>query len=307
MYLYNRYKYNCFNNTIYVGDFMIDMIIPIYNTPIEDIKRCFASIEASTYSNYHCIVVDDGSGEKVSDFLDNYAFVHPAFEIIHQENRGVSAARNTGLKACTGEYLTFVDADDEISPNFLEESLKLLEENDLDMVVGEIVGDKVTRVRNSKDGLWIYEGNDLEKYMDKVISSKTGEDNSELLDTTTGRIYTKLYRRSCIGEVHFTESVRISEDTLFLIDLGKNLKRVGVVPNIWYTYYQNTYSIVHQKMNDKKFMEILAFLDEIKERIPGASKRLQEAFYKRLKKTKESYWEELNPKQKKVMKEICEK
>ena len=283
---------------------MIDIIIPIYNTPIDDIKRCFSSIENQPYQNYHCIVVDDGSKEEVKVFLDDYQKDHKKIEVIHTENFGVSHARNIGLMKSQSPYITFVDADDEITPNFLEEAYSLLIEKNLDMVVGgyaEKQGENITRVRKCKDGFYLYEGEDIEKYQDKLISSKTSFDNEELGDTPTGRLYTKLYKREVFENILFNEQISISEDTLFLMDCIPNVKRIGVTSSIWYIYYQNAYSAVHQKMSDKKFQGYLTFLKEMESRIKSSSPRIQIAYQTRIEKTLKNIINNLDENQKEAI------
>lgn len=242
------------------GDKMIDIIIPVYNTPKEDLCRCLESIRKQSYSNYHVSIIDDGSCFEIASYLDEYCSSYSNFTVIHTDNHGVGAARNKGIEVTHSEYLTFVDADDTLEANFLEEALEILVTNDLDLVVGGYYGiknDVIVKTRTCPPGFHLYEGEKLNLYFDKLLSGKLREDNQELGDIPTGRIYTKLYKRSVIQEVRFCENIRISEDTLFLIDLMKNVKRIGVVSNIWYNYYQNDYSIVHNEIDLVRYLDFI--------------------------------------------------
>ena len=267
---------------------MIDIIIPVYNTPEEDLLRCLNSLKNQTYQNFKVIIIDDGSNEITANILDNYCNSNNNFIVKHIPNGGVSNARNIGLELASNKYLTFVDADDEVEPNFLKESLELLESNNLDMIVGgyqELEGNTITRTRLCEEGLHIYEGKDKDKYFDKLLSGKLCNDNKELKDAPTGRIYTRLYKRSSIKEL-FNKNIKISEDTLFVIDLMKHLNRIGVIDRIWYKYYQNPYSIVHQEFKEEQLNNLLAFLNEIYLRMLNESNpRIKNAYKMRVFKT----------------------
>ena len=268
---------------------MIDIIIPVYNTPSQDLLRCLDSIRNQTYVNYNVIIIDDGSKKETANLLDDYCNKYSKFNVTHILNGGVSNARNIGLVLATHEYLTFVDGDDTIEPKFLEESLKLLQDNNLDMVVGgynEVKNNEIKRIRKSEEGLHIFENEDITKYFDKLLSGKLCEDNKVIASTPTGRIYTKLYKRSAIRETIFDINIKISEDTLFEIDLIKNLNRIGVVPNIWYNYYQNDYSIVHQKIGPKELDNLYNFMYEIYKRmLKESNSRIKNAYKMRIIKT----------------------
>ena len=92
----------------------LSIIIPIYNTPRERLKRCFESIRNIHERGYECILVDDGSINDTADYLKEYAQQVLEFKYIHKENGGVSSARNIGIEESSGEYVCFVDSDDEI-------------------------------------------------------------------------------------------------------------------------------------------------------------------------------------------------
>ena len=101
----------------------VSIIVPVYN--VEDyIRRCLASIEAQTLKEWECICVDDGSPDACGAILDEWAAKDARFVVIHQENGGVSRARNAGLEAARGEYIGFVDPDDWIESDLYELALE---------------------------------------------------------------------------------------------------------------------------------------------------------------------------------------
>ena len=90
---------------------LISVIVPVYKVE-KYLHRCVDSILNQTYRNLEIILVDDGSPDNCGAICDEYAAKDNRIRVIHQENTGVSAARNAGLEACTGEYVAFVDSDD---------------------------------------------------------------------------------------------------------------------------------------------------------------------------------------------------
>ena len=98
---------------------LISVIVPVYNVE-KYIHRCVDSIINQTYTNLEIILIDDGSTDRSGKICDEYLKVDSRVKVIHQENTGVGAARNTGLKYCRGEFITFVDSDDYISLDLIE-------------------------------------------------------------------------------------------------------------------------------------------------------------------------------------------
>lgn len=98
---------------------LISVIVPIYN--VENyLRRCIDSILSQTYSNLEILLIDDGSTDNCPDICDEYAKIDKRIKVFHQENSGLSGARNTGIKNFSGDYVTFIDSDDYFHPLFLE-------------------------------------------------------------------------------------------------------------------------------------------------------------------------------------------
>lgn len=249
---------------------MIDIIIPVYNTPIDDLKRCLSSIERQSFKNYKVYIIDDGSFDEVRNFLDEYVRDKDEVIVKHVVNGGVSRARNIGIDSSSAEYLTFVDSDDTLEDNFLEEAFSLIKDNDLDLVIGgynEIKNGKVVKVRKCDDGFYIYDKSNLDLVMDKLLSGKLREDNKKIGSLPTGRIYTRLYKRSVLGDLRFNSSLGMSEDTLFMIDFMEKVECIGLSSRVWYNYYINDYSISRRKVSDKVINDHMMFIEEVYKRM----------------------------------------
>ena len=249
---------------------MIDIIMPVYNTPIDDLKRCLSSIERQTFKDYKVYIIDDGSLDDVRSFLDEYAKDKENCIVKHVVNGGVSRARNIGIDSSNSLYLTFVDSDDTLEENFLEEAFSLIKDNDLDLVIGgynEVKNGEVVKVRKCDDGFYIYDKSNLDLVMDKLLSGKLREDNKNIGSLPTGRIYTRLYKRSVLGDLRFNSSLGMSEDTLFMIDFMDRVKQIGLSSSIWYNYYINDYSISRRKVSDKVIKDHMLFIEEVYKRM----------------------------------------
>lgn len=111
---------------------LVSIIVPVYNVA-KYLNACLESIKRQTYGNIEVIVVDDGSTDSCAKIIDEFATNDSRFIAIHQGNRGVAAARNVGIEASHGDFLTFVDSDDWISNDYVSHLLELQDENDSDI------------------------------------------------------------------------------------------------------------------------------------------------------------------------------
>lgn len=100
----------------------ISIIVPVYKVE-QYLRRCLDSIVAQTFTDWECILIDDGSPDNSGVICDEYVAKDNRFHVIHKENKGVSAARNAGLDAARGEWIGFVDSDDWIEPKTYETAL----------------------------------------------------------------------------------------------------------------------------------------------------------------------------------------
>ena len=112
----------------------ISIIIPVYNVPQEYLRSCFESLVAQTMQNCEFVVISDGAPKMECSICEEYAAKDSRFKFFKCEHAGVSAARNFGLERALGEYITFVDSDDCVAPNFLETLFFLAQLHQVDVV-----------------------------------------------------------------------------------------------------------------------------------------------------------------------------
>ena len=112
-------------------DVLVSVIVPVYNVEAY-LDECLESICSQTYRNLEIILADDGSTDKSGEICDIWQAKDPRIRVIHQQNAGVSCARNAGLEICTGDLISFVDSDDWLDLQMFEKLVSCLSENDAD-------------------------------------------------------------------------------------------------------------------------------------------------------------------------------
>ena len=113
----------------------VSVIVPVYNGE-KYISQCMDSLLHQKIPLYEVVIVDDGSTDESGAIADRYAREYPSVKVIHQENRGVSAARNRGIREAAGDYIGFCDQDDTVSPDYYSVLSNLLTDFDADIAAG---------------------------------------------------------------------------------------------------------------------------------------------------------------------------
>jgi glycosyltransferase involved in cell wall biosynthesis len=113
----------------------ISIIVPIFQVRIPFLRECIEGLMAQTLKEIEIILIDDGSEDDCGNICDEYASFDERIRVIHQENQGVSVARNVGIRMARGEWITFVDADDTTELTMCEEILRFAERNNADIAM----------------------------------------------------------------------------------------------------------------------------------------------------------------------------
>lgn len=234
---------------------LISVIIPVYNVE-KYLRRCLDSVIAQTYQNLEIICVDDGSIDESGRICDQYAVRDARIKVIHQENQGLSAARNKGLDAAEGEYIAFVDSDDYILEDMYKKMLDKLLNYNVDLCVCQ----------------WQYEFSDGRQVVKRkniaptIYGRKTSLEFARFLymgnyeNGVVVAAWNKLYRRTLLDKIRFEG--RIHEDEAFSGRImAKNIS-VYVMEEQFYVYAQNGDSLTNKPFSANKFF----FLDALAER-----------------------------------------
>ena len=229
----------------------LSVIVPVYNSE-KYLQRCIDSILNSTYKDIELILVDDGSVDSSPQICDDNAKKDSRIKVIHQENTGISQARNNGIKIATGYYLALVDNDDYIDTTMYEKLIRCIEENDADYAecgVNLVYPDKTfcdneyehkQYIFDTKKALELFDG-DVRPYVwDKVfIREKTknisfrdgyGEDRYYVLDYIINNkkfmyINEPMYYWNRSNENSYTRS-KFTENNLTYVDFYKYMADV---------------------------------------------------------------------------------
>ena len=113
---------------------MISIIVPFHNAG-DTLEACLKSVSGQSFGDWELILVDDGSPDDSGKLCDHYSEADERIRVFHQENKGVSEARNAGLTQASGEYVCFLDCDDELYPDMLEKYLELIRQYNADAQV----------------------------------------------------------------------------------------------------------------------------------------------------------------------------
>ncbi|MDU5110389.1 MAG: glycosyltransferase family 2 protein [Clostridium sp.] len=224
---------------------LVSIIIPVYKTEKKYLINCIKSIESQEYKNYEIILVDDGNPKEYKDVLYEIRKDIEKVRIIHKENGGASSARNLGLIEANGEYITFVDADDSISKDFISQAVSYMDEYSLDIVIGGYQVEEVKHLPECSD-IILYQNTEIEKIKQLFVSGFSTKD-TKYLKNCLGIVapWAKMFRRKSITGIIFDESLILSEDTLFNLYCLDKVNKVGVVSKCWYNYSVVENSICH--------------------------------------------------------------
>ena len=205
----------------------VSIIIPAYNTE-KYIYSCVQSILNQTYSNIEIILVDDGSKDNTLAVCNEIAMADSRVQVIHQANKGVSMARQTGLDAAQGEFTMFIDSDDKIDKDMISVMLKQMAAQNADVVECRFIKEfptGVTEVSTDFGEVKLVEGIKAIELMNygKIFQASMCD---------------KIFKRALIKDNFFKEGVTIGEDYRFVFEIFKNSKKVLFIPNIFYHYIQ---------------------------------------------------------------------
>ena len=198
---------------------MVSIIIPVYNAA-QYLSACLDSIQSQNNADWEAILIDDGSTDDSLDICNSYALTDKRFRVIHKVNGGVSAARNTGIENCNGEWITFIDADDTISADFIPELL--CEHIDLYVTQWQYFGEN-----HFKEHL-------PTQFIDnKAFHSFLGV-NAHLSVFTAP--WGKFIKKKTIldNNVKFDSRFRMGEDTLFVLQIESKCNSMMIIGGIYY-------------------------------------------------------------------------
>lgn len=209
----------------------ISVIIPVYNKQ-QYLKKILLQLQNQSFPDFECLLIDDGSSDDSGNICDRFAEQDSRFCAFHIPNGGVSHARNFGLDQATGNYITFIDADDEIHRDYLQTLHNKLVSSGADLVIGGY--EKFWDTKNDHINGLLPISPGLHAFSQLLPTFSTVQISSGIY----GYCWAKLFSADLVTDVRFDESLRLAEDFDFYLRLYPRIKTIYVNDLPYYYYRQ---------------------------------------------------------------------
>ena len=220
----------------------ISIIIPVYNTK-QYLPDCLDFVLAQTFQDFEAICIDDGSTDNSLEILNQYTLKDNRIKVISQQNQGVSVARNTGLSHAKGNYITFLDSDDVISPYFLEKLYNALKKNPKADFAWCDFKETLTPLNQKNERIekdFIF----CQYPFDHFVNRKKPRIGASSCS--------KLYKKEPIENMQFPKGLTVGEDLIFLYTLLLKSSAAAYVPEVLYFYRMRENSAIHKPITQKR-------------------------------------------------------
>ncbi len=240
----------------------VSIILPVYNVE-KYLKECMDSIVNQTFEDIEIICINDGSTDNSLAILNSYASKDGRIKIISQENAGIGAARNVGMRAAEGDYIFFIDSDDFIYLDAIEDMYESAVLNDSDIVLFRRTREfDIDRVKNHEgynfDSIFKISGDDYREFTFDYKDLKQFVLNGYLA------VWMKFYKREFLNrydDFYFQEGIAY-EDGLFHVKVFLRAERMSHIPKVYYHYRKNPESVMN---NSSYNMDIFKVVDSVEE------------------------------------------
>lgn len=225
---------------------IVSVIVPVYNVE-KYLNKCLDSLLVQSYADIEILLIDDGSTDNSGEICDIYANRNDNIKVIHKENGGLSDARNKGLDMATGQWITFVDSDDYVTPDYVETLLSLVLKNNADISIATYtyVSEKSrSRATGEVD----------------VMNSKIAIKRMLMDDGFDMGAWSKMYRAEYFKKIRFPKG-KLFEDSLVTYQLIAESSKVAFESKSIYFYINRSDSIINSQFTNRKF-DLLEMTDK---------------------------------------------
>lgn len=233
---------------------LVSIIIPVYNV-YNYLSKCIDSVISQTYPAIEIILVDDGSTDNSDKICDKYAKQDKRIRVIHQKNKGLSEARNVGLKYANGRYIFFVDSDDYILENTIKDMIVNQKENNADIVICNFKYMNSATKEESNVLKRSYFGWDTCTFWSYYFRSQYS-----FIFTIA---WNKLYKKQLFNDISFPVG-KLNEDDYLANTLFFKKLKINYVNEKLYVYRQRKNSIMHSQNNIDNYDGIYAIINRTK-------------------------------------------
>lgn len=216
----------------------LSIIIPVYNLENYIARTLDSLLQINSSFQFEIIAINDGSKDSSEEILNRYAELHDNINVISIPNGGVSNARNFGIKNANGEYITFVDGDDTVEPDFFEKAVRELDNGGYDFVQGNYVVIDNEKAFNRQYVDRDIELSDFHEMMEQFFRPGQGK---KIHYTVWG----KVFRAEVVRKISFDKSLAVAEDKKYVFDVLCKAKKIKLLKDICVHYYQRESSAIH--------------------------------------------------------------
>lgn len=229
---------------------LISVIIPVYNVE-KTLKRCVDSVLEQSYANIEIILVDDGSTDRSTEICEQYAEDSSNIRVLHQENSGLSEARNNGVKIAKGEYIIFLDSDDWWESDFISKCMKKNQKSEKKFDIFMGAAQKVDAVTGERT----YIGKHFEK---EKIDGKNGEEVLFYILQKEPRyewyVWRYLVKKTLVLQLDF-ERGRYYEDVLWMPSILLKAQNIAYIDEVFLNYYYHNETSILNTPTLKKSLD----------------------------------------------------
>lgn len=246
----------------------ISVVVPVYNVE-KYLDACVNSLLCQTLQPHEIILVDDGSKDSSGAICDGYAAQHAHIKVVHKQNAGLGMARNTGMEQVTGDFVMFLDSDDFLREDCLEQFANILKETGCDTCKGSFcrVDLQGNHLKDQPITPGVFEGSQVRQQMlPRLIGSAPGKKDSVPMSACCTLYSMDIIREHGIWFV--SEREWISEDTIFNIEYYNAAQKVVLSDYIGYNYRTNPHSLTTSYRADR-FEKCLVMYKKQKEILTG--------------------------------------
>ena len=229
----------------------VSIIMPAKNSGAY-LKRCIDSCLSQKYTDWELLIINDGSTDDTAEIAKSFSQSDDRIRFIDSTGHGVSSARNYGMELSAGDYISFVDSDDRIDPDYLSELVELAENENADISQCSLYYwyDNGTLVQEKETAAAVYNGHD--EIMNAYFSGMVGH--------ICLAAWGKLFRKELLRGIRFDETLTIQEDAFLTFQCCMKASKIACSNNPHYYYYQNPKSVMNSVFDGSK-MQYFTVLD----------------------------------------------
>ena len=226
------------------------IIVPVYNDE-NNLKRCLDSIISQVFSDFECLLIDDGSTDSSPVICDVYAEKDSRIRVFHKNNEGISKTRQFGINNATGRFTVFVDSDDWIEPSLLQKVVRKINTGNPDLIFMDF-----------------YDENSFGKECYISQNFSVSDTDAVIRQVLKGNLFSCLWnviiKRDLyfLNNISFFEEINYGEDSLFVIELLLNNPKIEYLSGAYYHHTFNHYSFT-RKNRKNRYIERIKFLNQI--------------------------------------------